>query len=106
MKFKFLSIPSFIIIYFFLVSFNNVGLINTSICSSEREVNLKLIYKVSVNGHLNSMRLKMIIPDNIKNRQTINDISFSIEPDSIYKSNSNTYALFRFYDIDKSFKIV
>ena len=74
--------------------------------AGEREVRMKLIYKVFVDGHLNNMRLKMVIPDNIKNRQTVNDISFSIEPDSIYKINSNTYALFKFYDVDKSFKIV
>lgn len=72
----------------------------------EREVSLKITYKVNITGHINSLRLKMIIPATIKGRQWIKDQSFSIEPDSIYQVNSNTYALFKLYDLDKDFKIV
>jgi len=69
-------------------------------------VSLKITYKANVSGHINRLRLKMVIPAAIKDRQTIDDLSFSIEPDSIYTANTNTYALFKLYDIDKDFKIV
>ncbi|HAO09416.1 MAG TPA: hypothetical protein DCQ50_21090 [Chryseobacterium sp.] len=72
---------------------------------SEREVTVKFVYKIVVDGHLNSMRLKMVLPDDIKDRQTIESIEYSTEPDSTYKINSNNYVLFKFYDIEKSFKI-
>ena len=74
--------------------------------NGEREVKLKITYKVNVSGHINKLRLKMVIPANIKDRQTIDELSFSIEPDSIYTANSNSYALFKFYDIESDFKIV
>lgn len=72
---------------------------------SEREVTVKFVYKIVVDGHLNSMKLKMVLPDNIKDRQTVESIEYSTEPDSTYKINDNTYVLFKFYDVDKSFKI-
>ena len=74
--------------------------------NSERHVNLKITYKINVSGHLNKMRLKMVIPENIKQRQEVDELTFSIEPDSFYTANGNSYVLFRFYDIDKDFKIV
>lgn len=74
--------------------------------NGEREVSLKITYKVNISGHINSLRLKMIIPASIKDRQWVKDQSFSIEPDSIYTINSNTYALFKLYDLEKDFKIV
>lgn len=92
--------------------FNNIASANPihgnklSFYTSEREVNLKLTYKISITGHVNIMDLKMVVPDNIKDRQTVKSISFSIQPDSTYKMNNNTYVLFKFHDLDKSFKIV
>ena len=71
----------------------------------KREVALKLIYKVSVKGHIDEIRLIMPVPADILHRQTVKDLSFSIEPDSIFSFNSNTYALYKLYDLDKSFKI-
>jgi hypothetical protein len=106
MTLKFLKALALLTVFFITVSFNSPRHYFKRIPLSEREVRVKIVYKVSVDGYLRSMRLKMIIPDDIADRQTINKMSWSIEPDSIYKINSNTYALFKFYDIDKSFKIV
>ena len=75
------------------------------LCASERNVTMNVTYKVSVNGHLNRFRLVMAIPATIKNRQTINDIDFSPYPDSIYSKNGNSFAVFKVYDMDESFKI-
>ncbi len=104
-KLKRLKVFAFIPCFFIIVSFNAPHYFNNKPLG-EREVRAKIVYKVSINGYLKSMRLKMIVPDDIKDRQTINKLSWSVEPDSIYKVNSNTYALFKFYDVEKSFKIV
>jgi transglutaminase-like putative cysteine protease len=72
----------------------------------KRDVTLKLSYKVQVQGHIDSMQLTMLIPASIKQRQTINKTSFSIEPDSIFSYKSNTYARFSLHNIDKDFKVV
>ncbi|MEO6488429.1 MAG: transglutaminase-like domain-containing protein [Ferruginibacter sp.] len=74
--------------------------------NGEREVDLRITYKVNVSGHINRLRLKMVIPADIKNRQIVNDLTFSVEPDSIYTANGNSYALFKLNDLDKDFKIV
>ncbi len=113
MKQKNLKYHSILIIYFLLVSFSGTTtrINNRNYYTpvgrilSARDIKLKLEYKVSVTGHVSKMKLKMVIPGNIKNRQTVNRISFSIQPDSIYLINSNSYALFIFHDIDKNFKI-
>lgn len=72
---------------------------------AERNVIMKITYKILVKGHLDAIRLKIVIPQNVTNRQTINDISFSQEPDSFYTKNANNYALFKLYDVDETIKI-
>ena len=89
-----------------IIVFTNLSFYDPCIKNGERDVNLKLTYKVSVRGYINTLRLKMIIPATIKQKQTVNELSFSIEPDSIYTANSNTYALFKFFDLEKDFKII
>lgn len=82
---------------------------NTKVCKlfdNQRNITLTLTYKISVKGHLNSMRLKMHLPTTIKNRQTVHDVSFSIPPDSMYTINGNSYALYKLYDLDDDVKIV
>ena len=99
---RYLIVPILLILFFTHVSF----LIPPAGFISERQVDVKITFKVNVNGHLNKMRFKMVIPENIRQRQLVDDLTFSIEPDSMYKANGNSYALFRFYDVDKDFKIV
>ncbi len=71
----------------------------------EKNVTVKMAYKFSVKGHINSMRLTIVAPHDIKDRQTVNEINFSVEPDSSYKNGNNTYAVFKLYDIDGNFTI-
>jgi len=113
MKHAFLKYQSFLLILFCHLVFINVAAGSDNKHSikpnkrslGSRDVKLKIDYKVTVTGHVNSLDLKMIVPGTITKRQTIKNISFSIQPDSVYLLNSNTYALFKFRDIDKSFKI-
>jgi transglutaminase-like putative cysteine protease len=82
-----------------------LGLYTNPAFGKGKNIILKLTYKVSVKGHLSSLRLKMVLPASIPNRQTLNDIEYSIQPDSVYTKFGNTYALFKFYDVDDDFKI-
>lgn len=107
-KIKYLRIFFLILVLFVNISakFENKGALKrTDQLLNERNVKLKIDYKFSIKGHLSILKVKMIIPETIINRQTINKLSFSIEPDSIYLLNSNKYALFTFKDVDKNFKI-
>lgn len=104
---------SFITIFYltnisFVISINKskTAMDSHSYGQGEREVDFKIIYKISVKGHLDKLKLKMIIPADIKDRQKINKLIFSIKPDSIYSSNNNYYALYKFKDLTKDFKIV
>ncbi|MES2430596.1 MAG: transglutaminase family protein [Bacteroidota bacterium] len=72
----------------------------------ERNISLKLTYKFSIKGHIDSLTFVMVIPQNIDKRQVINETSFSEDPFKTYKEGNNTYALFKFYDVKESFKIV
>ena len=71
----------------------------------EKEVSLKIVNKFSVKGSIKLITLKMRIPVTKKNKQTVNSLNFSIQPDSIYRKENNTYAVFRFHDVTESFKL-
>ena len=71
-----------------------------------KEVHLKAEFKFRVRGHINSIMLKMMIPVTKKDKQTVNNLTFSIQPDSIYTREDNTYAVFRFHNVTESFKLV
>jgi|GEM_PF-1577934 len=71
----------------------------------EKEVSLKIVNKFSVKGNIKLMTLKMRIPITKKNKQQVNSLNFSIQPDSIYSREDNTYAVFRFHDVKESFKL-
>lgn len=96
-------IPFILFLLFFGVAYKPATHVNFA---SERAVNLKMTFKFDVTGHINRLRFRMMIPADIKDRQKMDDLSFSIQPDSIYHVNNNTYALFKFTDIEKDFKIV
>ncbi len=72
----------------------------------EREVQLKMTLKIEVVGHINSLRLRMVVPATINGKQRVEDLSFSVQPDSFYTVGNNSYVLFRFFDLEKDFKIV
>ena len=72
----------------------------------EKEVSLRIVKKFSVRGTIESLTIKMKIPTTKKNKQTVNSLSFSIQPDSIYTKEDNTYAVFRFYNVTESFKLI
>ncbi len=80
--------------------------VSMAACASERNVDLRIVYKVSVSKLISKLEFKIVIPNTVRNRQTVNNVSFSIQPDTVYTNNSVTYALFKFYDLTKSFKIV
>ncbi len=73
---------------------------------SERSVKVKVTYNVNVSGKVNMIELKLMVPHDVKDRQTVKSLSFSMQPDSVYTKNTNKYVLFRFKDIEKSFKII
>jgi transglutaminase-like putative cysteine protease len=72
---------------------------------SGKEVSLKVVYNLAVKGHVSRLRVKMIVPDNIKNRQDISKLTFSVKPDSIYNKKGNRYAEFSFSDLSSDLKI-
>ena len=109
------QIASFLLLTFLcLLNLSSAGFpgkpsheIHSVICGyGEREVDFKITYKITVKGHLDNLKLKMIIPADIKDRQKLNKLNFSIKPDSIYTNNNNSYAVFSFKDLSKDFKLV
>jgi hypothetical protein len=48
----------------------------------------------------------MLIPNDVKNRQTVNSFGFNINPDSIKYDAGNAYAIFYLYNIDKDFELI
>jgi hypothetical protein len=70
-----------------------------------KKVQLNIVNKFSVRGNVNLITFKMMIPVTKKDKQTVNDLTFSIQPDSIYIREDNTYAVFRFHNITESFKL-
>jgi hypothetical protein len=108
--FTFLSVnmkrvPAILFLFFLYIGISG-SIHKSTMHSTEREVKLKMTFKVNVSGHVKSLRLKMVIPANIKGKQTIDELSFSIEPDSFYTTNNNSYVLFKFYDVEEDFKII
>ncbi len=71
----------------------------------ERDVNLKITFKVNVVGCMNHLRLKLAVPHDISNKQKISSLSYSIKPDSSYSVNSAQYVVFVFKNVEKNFKI-
>ncbi len=100
---RLLSSTVLVLLVFIFIS---AGKGNKAVLTNEREVKLKMTFKVNVIGHIKTLRLWMVIPANIKDKQTINDLSFSIDPDSFYSANNNHYVFFKFNDVKEDFKIV
>lgn len=71
-----------------------------------REVDFKIVYKLSVKKPVSSLLIKMIVPNDLKDRQQISKLSFSTRPDSIYTANSSRFAIFRLNNLEKDMKIV
>jgi transglutaminase-like putative cysteine protease len=105
---KYLHIFFSLLVFFFITGASLENRKNSGPNSqflNSRDVKLKIDYKFSIKGHSDTLKVKMIIPGTLINRQTVNKISFSVQPDSIYLLNSNKYALFTFTNVDKNFKI-
>lgn len=101
-------------IYHFLIGFLYLCTISAvpansgklhSLSQGVREVDFKVVYKVAVSDHVSSLKLKMVVPADIQDRQKINKMKFSVRPDTVYKMNNNTYAIFVFSDVTKDFKL-
>jgi len=73
--------------------------------TSGKEISMKVVYNFAVKGHISLLSVKLIVPDNIKDRQTISKLTFSVKPDSIYKKNGNSYASFSFSEPASDVKI-
>ncbi len=71
----------------------------------ERDVNLKITFKVNIVGCMNQLRLKLTVPKDIANRQKVRSLSYSIKPDNSYSVNSANYVVYNFKNVEKSFKI-
>jgi len=103
-----MKLIKFVIIFFLLIPVSksySASHNKTKSPQRERNISLRLVYKFSIKGRVDSIFLSMAIPQTIDKRQTVTDISFSQEPTRIYTAGKNKFALFRLYDVDESFKI-
>lgn len=82
-----------------------LNITSNNVFVDERDVNLKITFKVNVVGCMSYLRLKLAVPHDIAKRQKINKLSYSITPDSSYIINSANYVVFVFKNVEKSFKI-
>lgn len=71
----------------------------------KRDVDLTFNYKFLVKQYAGNVLFKARIPSNIKNRQLVNSIKYSIPPDSVYKVDNNCYAMYKIKNLEKDFKI-
>ena len=68
----------------------------------KREVSFKFNYKFKVeDGEIEKVRLLALIPHDIKNRQTVKSIKYSIQPDSLVYNGGNAYAAFTINSLSK-----
>ncbi len=79
----------------------NVSLIIFLLCSlclqarpKGKEFTLRIRYTLKCDSTCNRILFKTVIPQSIPGRQHIKGIIFSVEPDSIYMSGNNKFALF------------
>lgn len=76
------------------------------LAKNSKHIKLTLTQKIKVSdGVLNKLRIITLIPNDIKNRQTINSFGFNINPDSIKYDQSNAYAIFYLYNVDADFDL-
>ena len=78
---------------------------NENFSGNEREIDLKVVYKIDVKGHADSFRFMITIPGTLTRKQLIKKRNFSMKPDTIFSENNNTYAVFTSHDLEKGFKI-
>lgn len=72
-------------------------IILSQLCYAQKQIDVEFVitYKIRNVKQTNRSILISLIPNDLKNRQKINNILFSIEPDSIYFHGENKYAEFR-----------
>ena len=72
----------------------------------KRDVKFEFVYKFKLKeGYIDRMRLVLLIPNDVKDRQTIKSIQFSINPDSLLSDRGNAYAVFHLKNIERDFDI-
>ena len=72
----------------------------------KRDVKFEFIYKFKLKeGYIDKMRLVVLMPNDIKDRQTIKSIQFSMNPDSLLSDRGNAYAVFHLKNITRDFDI-
>ncbi len=73
--------------------------------ASEKDIVVHMSYKLLLKDRVDTIGVIFAMPQTIKNRQTINDIAYSVEPDSSYLKNNNRYVLYKFYNPGKDITI-
>ncbi len=71
----------------------------------KRDVDLTFHYKFKVKQYAGNVLFKARVPCTIKNRQTVNSIKYSVEPDSVYTVGITTYAVYKIRNLEKDLKI-
>ena len=71
----------------------------------KRDVDLTFHYKLDVKRYAGNVFFKVRIPSNIKNRQTVNSVKYSLQPDSVYTIATTTYAIYKLHNLEKNLKI-
>lgn len=64
--------------------------------TKSQDFDLRIHYTIHSDSTCNRIRLKIVLPQSVPGLQHIKDIGFNIEPDSIYFSEADKYALYDF----------
>lgn len=64
--------------------------------TKSQNFDLRIHYTIHSDSTCNRIRLKIVLPQSVPGLQHIKDIGFNIEPDSIYFSEADKYALYDF----------
>ena len=64
--------------------------------TKSQNFDLRIHYTIHSDSTCNRIRLKSVLPQSVPGLQDIKDIGFNIEPDSIYFSEADKYALYDF----------
>ncbi len=71
-----------------------------------REIDFKITYKIDIRKPVSSLFIKMIVPNDLKDRQEISRLSYSVKPDSVFTFNGSRFAIFNLSNLEKDLKII
>ncbi|MCD7963978.1 MAG: hypothetical protein LUF90_10645 [Rikenellaceae bacterium] len=79
-----------IIIFYIFIAFNPYS----GFAQKTRKVDVFMVYAITDSDSTTKIRFITLIPNDIENKQKINDIYFSVQPDTVFFRGNNKYAEF------------